>query len=83
MNSCVKPFALTNFRLFHSERVCRRQFQMMKMARNSPNGWKNCGKKRNCSLRAISRFPAVFPKDLYFRYLKPGLVCERVDTRKG
>ena len=31
---------------------------------------KHCGKRRNCSLRAISPFPAVFSKDLYCRHVK-------------
>ena len=39
---------------------------------------KHCGKRRNCSLRAISPLPTVFSKDLYFRLVKPGLVWERV-----
>ena len=36
----------------------------------------------NCSLRAISPFPTVFSKDLYCRHLKPGLVWERVNSKK-
>ena len=28
------------------------------------------GKRRNCSLRAISPFPRVFSKDLYRRHVK-------------
>ena len=51
----------TNFRLFQTERVCRRQFQ---------TGRKHCGKRRNCSLRAISPFPTVFSKGLFLRGLK-------------
>ena len=43
---------------------------LMKMAESSPNGRKDCGKRRNCSLRAISSFPIVFSKDLYFRHVK-------------
>ena len=39
---------------------------------------KHCGKRRNCSLRAISPFPTVFSKDLYCRHVKPGLVWVRV-----
>ena len=31
---------------------------------------KHCGKRRNCSLRAISPFPTVFSKDLYCRHVK-------------
>ena len=37
---------------------------------------KHCGKRRNCSLRAISPFPSVFSKDFY---CKPFLVWERVN----
>ena len=40
---------------------------------------KHCGKNRNCSLRAISPFPTVFSKDLYYGNVKAGLVWERVD----
>ena len=34
-------------------------------------GRKHYGKRRNCSLRAISPFPIVFSKDLYCRHIKP------------
>ena len=30
----------------------------------------NCGKRRNCSLRANSPFPMVFSKDLHCRQVK-------------
>ena len=33
-------------------------------------GRKHCGKRRNCSLPAISPFPMVFSKDLYCRHVK-------------
>ena len=36
------------------------------------------GKRRNCSLRAISPFPTVFSKNLFSRQIKTGLVWERV-----
>ena len=39
-------------------------------------GRKHCGKRRNCSLRAISPFPTVFSKDLYCRHV--GHIWERV-----
>ena len=42
-------------------------------------GRKHCGKRRNCSLRAISPFPAVFSKDFYCDTQKPKLVWERVN----
>ena len=31
---------------------------------------KHCGKRRNCSLRAISPFPTVFSKESYCRQVK-------------
>ena len=37
----------------------------------------NTGKRRNCSLRAISSFPTVFSKDLCCKQVKTGLVWER------
>ena len=30
----------------------------------------NTGKRRNCSLQAISPFPAVFPKDSFYKHVK-------------
>ena len=61
----------TNFRLFQIERVCRRQFQdYWKWQKALQTGRKHCGKRRNCSLRAISPFPTVFSKDLYCRHVK-------------
>ena len=56
----------TNFRIFQSERVCRRQFWIW---------WKwqkrveNCVGKANCLLQAISPFPAVLSKVLYCRHV--------------
>ena len=44
-------------------------------------GRKHSGKKRNCSLQAISPFPTVFSKDLYCRHVKTRLIdWERVKT---
>ena len=31
---------------------------------------KHCGKRRNCSLQAMSPFPTVFSTDLYCRHVK-------------
>ena len=41
---------------------------------------KHCGKRRNCSLRAISPFPTLFSNGLYGRHVKTGLVWERVKS---
>ena len=64
-------YQMTNFRLFQTERVCRRQFQIwQKWQKVIQTGWKHCGKRRNCSLRAISPFPTVFSKGLFPRGFK-------------
>ena len=61
----------TNFRLFKTERVCRRQFQIWrKWHKVIQTGRKHCGTKRNCSLRAISPCPTVFSKGLFPRDVK-------------
>ena len=67
------------FRLFQTEKVCRRQFQTWpKWQKAIQTGRKHCGKKRNCSLRAISPFPTVFSKGLLPRASKGVTVWEWV-----
>ena len=62
---------MRSFRLFQTERVSRRQFQIReKWQKLLQMGRKQCGKGRNCSLRAVSPFPTVFSKDLYRRHVK-------------
>ena len=82
------PFTLfqtVNFRLFQIERICRRRFKIWwNWQEVLQKGRKHCGKRRNCSLQAISPFPTVFSKDLYCRHVKTRaclgkgsyLVCE-------
>ena len=71
-----QPVALTlshttNFTLFQIQRDCRRQFQSWwKWKKVLQAGRKHCGKRRNCSLRAISPFPTVFLKDFYCKHVK-------------
>ena len=61
----------TNFRLFQTERVCRRQFQIWwKWQKALEMGRKHCGKKEKLLIWAISPFPTVFSKDLYCRHVK-------------
>ena len=61
----------TTFRHFQTERVCRQKFQVYwKWQKALQTGWKHCGKRRNCSLQAISPFPTTFSKDLYCRHVK-------------
>ena len=76
IDDCMKKLGLTlyqttNFRLFQTERVCRRQFQTWrKWNKVIQTGRKHCGKRRNCSLRTISAFPTVFSKGLFSRGIK-------------
>ena len=53
----------TNFRVFQTQNACRLQFQTrLKWQKVLQTGRKQCGKRKNCSLRAISPFPTVFKK---------------------
>ena len=68
LESTLTHYQTTNFRLFQTERVCRRQFQIGgKWKKVIQTGRKHCGKRRNCSLRAISPFPTVFSKGVFPR----------------
>ena len=56
-------YQTTNFGLFQTERVCRWQFQIWwKWKKVIQPSRKHCGKRRNCSWRAISPFPSVFKR---------------------
>ena len=63
-SSHLTHYQTTNFRLFQTGRVCRRQFQIWrKWQKVIQMGRKHCGKRRNCSSRAISPFPhSVFKR---------------------
>ena len=53
---------------YQTERVCLWQFQIWwNWQKVHQTGRKHCRKRRNCSLQAISPFPAVFSKDLYWK----------------
>ena len=55
-------------------------FEIDKMAESSPTARKHYGKRRNCSLRAISPFPTVFSKKTCtVDTQKPWLIWERVN----
>ena len=62
----------TNFRLFQIQKILQTTIShWMRMVESfSKKSRKHCGKRRNCSLRAISPFPTVFSKDLYRRHVK-------------
>ena len=73
------PSQMTNFKGFQTESLQTTISNLMNMAESSPKGYrKHCGKRRNCSLRAISPFPTVFSKDLYCRHVKTRACLERV-----
>ena len=57
-NFILKEYADNNFKLDENGR------KFYKTDR------KHCGKRRNCSLQAISPFPEVFSIDLYCRHVK-------------
>ena len=60
----------TNFRLFQTESACRRHLYILCIRWILQIGRKHCGKRKKCSLRAISPFPTVFSKELYYRRVK-------------
>ena len=69
-------YQTTNFRLFQTGRVCRRQFQIWrKWQKSIQTGRKRCGKRRNCSFRAISPFPTVFSKGLFAKGRQKVSLC--------
>ena len=66
----LNHYQTTNFRLFQTKKVCK-QFQILrKWQKVIQTRRKHCGKRRNCSLRAISTFPTVFSKGLFPRGAK-------------
>ena len=70
-NGLLTHYQTTNFRLFQPERVCRWPFQIWwKWQKVIQTGRKHWGKRRNCSLRAISPFLTVFSKSLFPRGVK-------------
>ena len=59
-------YQMTNFRLFQTERLCRRQFQIWrKWQKVIQMGKKHCGKRTNCLSWAICPFPTVLSKGLF------------------
>ena len=71
----------TNCRLYQSQTVCRRQFQIRwKWRKVLLKVRKHCGKRRSCLYRAISPFLTVLSKDLYSRHVKTR-ACLREDLR--
>ena len=77
-------YQMTNFRLFQTERVCRRHFKFDENGRKLSEWVENTvGKGQNCLLRAISPFPTVFSKGLFPRASKGVIVWEWVKGAFG
>ena len=77
----VSCFALSQTTFFYSSKLKEFSGDNFKFdeygCKFFQKGEKHCGKRRNCSLRAISSFPIVFSKDLYSRHIKQGFTWER------
>ena len=77
--NCLTLSQTTNFRLFQTKRACRRQFQVWgKWQKVLLNGRKQCGKRRNCLLQAISPFPSVFKRLVLQTHKNQGLFGKRL-----
>ena len=75
----ITHYQTTNFRLFQTEWACRQQFQIWrKRQKVIQMGRKHCGKRRNCSLRAISPFPRMFSKVLFFQLQKTNKILNTI-----
>ena len=66
----LKLSQTTNVRLFQTQNLQTTISEFDESGRMFSKRVENTGKTRNCSLRAISRFPTVFLKDLYYRHVK-------------
>ena len=76
----VNPFPNDKFfTLPNGKKLQTTIIYLMEIIENSLNS-RNCGKRRNCSSRAISPFLTVFSKDLYSRHVNTWLVWERVKS---
>ena len=70
--TCINPFPNHKILDWSKLKVCRWQFQILwKWQKDPQRGRKHVGKRRNCSLWAISPFSTVFSKDLCCRHIKP------------
>ena len=73
------PSQTTNFKLFQTERVCRRQFKISsKWQKVLQMGGKPAGKGEIARYEQFLLFPQCFQKDLYCRHVKP-----RACSQKG
>ena len=73
----------TNFSLFQTERICRRQFLIWwKLEKVLKTGRKHRGKRRNACYEQFLLFPKCFQKTCTTDMWKPRLVWEKVKKKK-
>ena len=61
---------MTNFDSSKLKDFAHHEFKFDENGKKFSKQAENTGKKRNCSLRAISPFPTVFSKGFYCRHVK-------------
>ena len=66
----LNPFPNRKFFTSKLRKFADDNFKFDENGRKFSKWVENCGKRRNCSLRATSPFPAVFSKSLYCRHVK-------------
>ena len=80
--SCLALSQTTNFRMQNWKSKQTKILDLPKTAESSLKGRKHCGKMRNCLSQAISPFPTVFSKDLYFRQIKTRACLGKVEQKQ-
>ena len=81
-NSKLTHYQTANFRLFQTERVCRRQFQIWhKRQKVIQTGRKHWRKRRNCRYEQFLRLPQCFQKVCFPGMSKGVIVWEWVKWR--
>ena len=75
---------MTNFRSFQTEKFADDNVKFDEHGREFSK-WveKYYGKRRNCLLQAISPFPTVFSKDLYYKHVKTRACLGKGYKRSG
>ena len=81
---CSTHYQTTHFTRFQIQKLCRRQFKIWrKWQKVIQPGRKHCGKRKNCSLRAISLFPQCFQKSCFPGVSKGVIVWKWVKLNTG
>ena len=68
---CLTHYQMTKFRLVQIETNCRRHFKVhLKCKISTTESGKQCEKRRNCLLQAISHFLTMFSTAIYLYCIK-------------